>query len=462
LKILFVSDQYYPIGGGIEQYLRGLSRYVTGIGHDVVHLTRAIEGEPEREEWPDGLVLRSDLLVGAIREPQRVLDRWREWVPLIEEIAPDLVFANHHTSLAAIRAARALGLPSVYVCHGWGLLCPNRFRLLRPDPAETICLNERSVLDCTLCAAWKRTRGAPESKEAEANATAVERGLLLARTRLEVSGRRLARRAGWSIPPSRIERTVETYDAWAKILHSTDAIVSLSDMYRAFFDHANTHVVPLAVDEALYHPVDPKPFREDFGIRGPYVVVAGRIHHNKGQRWAVEALAELPEEVSLVLAGNTRLFEGDRVESNVHSEEVRRVIERLGVGDRVVFTGLLDATALRQAYSGALAALVPSIWAEPYGLVTLEAMSCACPVVVTSNTGSSEAVVDGWNGYVIERFDPGSLAAAVRKIAKQRDELGRRALQAVDRAHRWPVVGGRLLSLFEQLVADSVGAVGED
>jgi glycosyltransferase involved in cell wall biosynthesis len=72
---------------------------------------------------------------------------------------------------------------------------------------------------------------------------------------------------------------------------------------------------------------------------------------------------------------------------------------------------------VRSRYLAADVALFPSEWAEPFGLVGLEAMACATPLVATGTGGSGEYLRHEVNALVVAPGDPAALAAAVRRLA---------------------------------------------
>ena len=427
MNIFIVSDQYYPIGGGIQQYLRGLSRQLTAWGHQVRHLTRAIEGCPEEEMWPEGRVIRTPLLLDAVPNPHFVLERWLQLVPLIEAVGPDVVYANHHTSVATIKACQRLGVPVVYGCHGWGLLCPLKTRFLKPD--NSLCFNERNEKSCFEC--YKMAHSMPRVRSVR---SAISRIRWVYRARKDIS-----------------EKVVR-YDSFQEILDCADARIILAKTWTKFFAPDNTFHIPLGIDVNLFHPVPAAPFRRKYSIEGTYVLVTSRIHNTKGQDWAIRALAHLPEEMKLVLAGNSSLFAGPKHEDNVHTRRARELIEELGLRDRVIFTGFLNTEELIQAYSGAAATLVPSVWLDPYPTVTLEAMACSCPVVLTANSGTAELVTDSVEGYVVPRMDPEAIAEAVLKILPHREEMGKAVREKVVRELNWPKIAGGVLEVLKMVI----------
>ncbi|HEY1593726.1 MAG TPA: glycosyltransferase [Solirubrobacteraceae bacterium] len=147
----------------------------------------------------------------------------------------------------------------------------------------------------------------------------------------------------------------------------------------------------------------------DWGWRLLYV---GRIDERKGVLDAVAALAQLPPEARLTLAG-----QGDR---RVVSE-VRALANRLGVADRVRELGPTARSGLADVYASADAVVFPVRWEEPWGLVPLEAMGIGRPVVATARGGSGEYLLDGSNCVTVPPADPGAIAWAVRQLAGDPD-----------------------------------------
>ncbi|ERN40346.1 glycosyltransferase [Rubidibacter lacunae KORDI 51-2] len=433
MKILLFSDQWYPIGGGIEQYLKGLAAELQRRGADVAMLTAGHDGCPEREIWQGIEVVRTRLLNGAIRDPAPVLARWPHMVPLVEAIAPDIIFANHHTSVAAIEIARHLDLPVVYGYHGTGLLCPQRIRFLKPD--KSLCYNERSVDNCLACRREMTNLDRVTGVRSALNA--LHRLIRPDSIRQQVSER------------------VARYDRYQALLESADALVVQAPAWMQFFRGDRPIYAPrYGIDTETFRPVDASSFRQKYGVGERYVLVTSRIHESKGQDWAIAALAGLPDDIQLVLAGNSSLFTGPKHEDNIHTQRARATIERLKLRERVVFTGFLKTEELVSAYSGAIATIVPSIWFDPYPNVLLEALACACPVVATETVGSAEVLTEGSNGYIVPRMDPQSIATAVKAIVPRRPDMGRAARQTAERDLNWEKVGGDVLQILERAIAD--------
>jgi glycosyltransferase involved in cell wall biosynthesis len=150
------------------------------------------------------------------------------------------------------------------------------------------------------------------------------------------------------------------------------------------------------------------------------LLYVGRIDPRKGIRTAVRALADLPDAATLTVVGG-----GDEA----HRAELEALIAKLGVGKRVRFE-THPRDRLADVYAAADAVLFPVIWAEPWGLVPLEAMSVGRPVVATGTGGSGEYLEHERNCLLFEPVDdPAALAAAVRRLGDD-DLLRSRLVEA--------------------------------
>jgi glycosyltransferase involved in cell wall biosynthesis len=139
------------------------------------------------------------------------------------------------------------------------------------------------------------------------------------------------------------------------------------------------------------------------------LLYAGRVVAQKGVGTAIEALAQLPPEAELKVVGD-----GDRA----YRDELERLASALGVRERVHFHGLEPRERMSEVYRDADAVVFPVQWAEPWGLVPLEAMALGRPVVATGRGGSGDYLRDRENALLFEPGDASGLAQAVRTLAE--------------------------------------------
>ena len=174
---------------------------------------------------------------------------------------------------------------------------------------------------------------------------------------------------------------------------------------------ARSVVTPLGVDPRDFPLVQAPPARS-WSWRLVYV---GRLDAGKGVDTLVRSLAHLPPAARLKIVG---------AGEPVHLRRLGALIADLGLAARVEITSL-DRPQLAAAYDEADVCVFPSEWDEPFGIVPLEAMSRATPVVATGSGGSGEYLRDGDNSRLFAAGDERALAAALVALAGDPAERAR-------------------------------------
>ena len=186
--------------------------------------------------------------------------------------------------------------------------------------------------------------------------------------------------------------------------------------------------------QVLYPPPPRRPYRND--SYGDYIFAVSRLTPLKRFDLVLRALAEpVAAHVRCVIAG-----EGGELDALV------RLSRQLDVYDRVQFVGRIDDATLIDHLARCRAVVFPA-FNEDYGFVTVEAFSCAKPVITCRDSGGpAELVRDGVNGIVAEPTSE-SVARALRKVMDDRNlaiRLGETG--AADAARMtWPDAIAKLL-----------------
>jgi glycosyltransferase involved in cell wall biosynthesis len=181
-------------------------------------------------------------------------------------------------------------------------------------------------------------------------------------------------------------------------LRAADATLAYS---RAVASHLrdnrvpNVRVIPLSVAA----PAAPPPYPSS----APRVAFVGRLSAAKG--------------VSVLLASAGR-FEAhiDVIGDGWQRPALERAARRLGLGDRVTFHGWRGADDVRAAYTAAHVAVMPSLWPEPFGMVGLEAMAQARPVIASSTGGIGDWLEHERTGLMVSPGRPEELGAAIATL----------------------------------------------
>ncbi len=171
-----------------------------------------------------------------------------------------------------------------------------------------------------------------------------------------------------------------------------------ADHYRRLGDSRKIVIIPNGIDlEYWSKPAKPVDSKNDWKIHKPLIASAGRITFGKGFQYLIRAapliLRKFPE-AKIAIAG----------EDFGYMSELRELSRKVGVGENVLFLGLLSQDQIKRLYLDSDIVVVPSVY-EPFGLVALEAMACGKPVVASCAGGLMETVLSGTNGLL---FPPGN------------------------------------------------------
>jgi glycosyltransferase involved in cell wall biosynthesis len=206
-------------------------------------------------------------------------------------------------------------------------------------------------------------------------------------------------------------------------------------------------VIPNGVDLERFRPPTPEErlaARTELrlGTEERVAVFVGHEFSRKGLSFAIQGLPHAPSVLLLVLGGN------DDIIASAYAEA-----KDLGVGDRVLFLG--PRQHLVPLLHAADFFVLPSAY-EANALVVLEALAAGLPVIATPVGFAPEVVVDGVNGFLVER-DGRAVGERMEQLAAIEDaefaDWGRRARESVER-YGWRGVAERYLELAEELVAE--------
>lgn len=198
--------------------------------------------------------------------------------------------------------------------------------------------------------------------------------------------------------------------------------------------------VPPGKIRVIYPPVDLERFnpgvdarrqRKEFGVGAaqPCFGIFGTLLEWKGHHVFLEAARRVMDEVP-----NARAFViGEAPErGRAYREELDRLVVRLGISDRVIFTGFReDVPELMQLLQVVVHA---SVTPEPFGRVIAEAMAMGKPVVATSAGGPLEIVEDGATGHLVGADEPEAMARAIIRLLTDpagAERIGRRGHETV-------------------------------
>lgn len=190
----------------------------------------------------------------------------------------------------------------------------------------------------------------------------------------------------WIDDSSRVERL----KSWS--LRMTK-VIAVSNALAYYVRHSSPTIVPNSYDTDVFHERYEVP-------RDDSAVFVGRLVPDKGADLAIDAVAAI-EGLTLTIVG-----EGPELPA------LTLRAERMGVSQRVRFTGVLRGAALAEELNRHRIMVVPSRGSETFGVVALEGIASGCAVVASGDGGLPDAV--GACGLTFPANDLAGLVAAIR------------------------------------------------
>jgi D-inositol-3-phosphate glycosyltransferase len=211
----------------------------------------------------------------------------------------------------------------------------------------------------------------------------------------------------------------------------SDEVSELSTMGA---DRRSIDIIPCGVDLSLFTPAGPsEPAR-----RRNRILTLSRMVPRKGIDDVIRSLAQLPDTELLIVGGP----DAADLDTDAEARRLRALAVECQVAERVLLTGRMPHAALPALIRSAdVVATVP--WYEPFGIVPLEAMACAVPVVASAVGGQLDTIVHDQTGLLVPPRDPDRLAAVLAELLadpERRRRMGQAGRRRVEDRYSWPLI----------------------
>ncbi len=211
--------------------------------------------------------------------------------------------------------------------------------------------------------------------------------------------------------------------------------------------HIPVKAISCGVDQTEFYPqhsLDRSVVRRHFhlALDKPVLLYVGRVDREKGLDYLVEDAAQLPDMgFQIAIAGK-----------GMYRDILIEMVHERGLDDHVTFPGYIDSDDLPLLINSVDAFVMPSS-AELQSIATLEAMSCAKPILAANARALPELVEHGINGYLFNPQDAQSLAAVIRQFLhnpQQWPTMGHASLQRA-RPHQLAFTIKRYVEWYESV-----------
>lgn len=209
-------------------------------------------------------------------------------------------------------------------------------------------------------------------------------------------------------------------------------------------------VIPLGV-EPKFHPVQGldkiEAIKKKYNISEGYVFHVGGFSPTKNLHRLLLAFKRLVrahrKDVTLVIAGNTGSM-------SPYEKRVRRDIEELQLGKKVVIANAVCDDDLVLLYNGATLFVYPSLY-EGFGLPPLEAMACGTPVIASTSSSLPELIGDA--GILVDPYGVDEITSAMLKVLSDSDLRSKMISRGIGKSNpfSWENTAQKTLAVYEDL-----------
>ena len=232
----------------------------------------------------------------------------------------------------------------------------------------------------------------------------------------------------------------------SKIIASTK--IEAEQYKKMGVDEGKIEIVANGIDLSEYGNLPEKgKFRRKYSIGDDekMILYLGRIHKIKGIDLLVEAFSGLIKElddVRLVIVGPDDGF----------LSMLKRQIEDLKIGDKILLTGLIPEKDKSGAYVDSDVYVLPSVY-ETFPVTVLEACACGTSVIVTDRCGIAN-IINNNVGHVVE-YSKDQLQDAIFKIltnVELRRYFGEGGKKLVREKFSWDIVVEQLEKIYGDII----------
>ncbi len=237
-----------------------------------------------------------------------------------------------------------------------------------------------------------------------------------------------------------------TYEASDVICNSLYMKNEISNLFGKPWD--NIHVVPNGININKFDgKVRDWDFRRNYASDNEKIVFfAGRIVYEKGIQVLLDAAPKILQnynDVKFVIAGRGPCL-----------DDLRAQAERLGISNRVYFTGYLNDVQITKMYKAIDVAVFPSLY-EPFGIVALEGMLAGAATVVSDIGGLNEIVSHGIDGMKSYAGNANSLADSILEVLFNQDlckQIEKNAHAKVVENYNWEIIGKKTMDVYKKTI----------
>ncbi|NJE05206.1 glycosyltransferase family 1 protein [Thermococcus sp. M36] len=232
--------------------------------------------------------------------------------------------------------------------------------------------------------------------------------------------------------------TIPLFSRYLKYPHEIIAVSRAAGAFIGHFTDVPVRVIPNGVDDGRFRPLsreEKEAVKDELGLEGRVVLYVSRMSPRKGPHVLLNAFQDITrsnDDVTLLMVGSGEMLPFLKAQARF-----------LRMDDRVRFMGYVPGEELPKIFGIADLFVLPSITAEAFGIVILEAMASGVPVVATDVGGIPEVIRESESGLLVPPGNEPALRSAMEALLSDErlaHRLGENGRKAVEERYSWSKV----------------------
>ena len=213
-------------------------------------------------------------------------------------------------------------------------------------------------------------------------------------------------------------------------------------------DSEKVVVIPNGININEWKPIPKEDARKklDIDLDKKIVLFTGNLQKRKGIDILIESFRQVVDEISevnLIIVG-----------SGEEEKNLKFLTNKLGLHASVKFTGRVSDEELKLWYNACDVYCAPSR-EEAFGIIYLEAMACAKPVIGPDHGGPKEIIKDGVTGHLFDNESYNDLAQKIIKILEDNDlaeRFGRKSRELIENEYNWAKIAKQTMEVYKSVI----------
>lgn len=188
------------------------------------------------------------------------------------------------------------------------------------------------------------------------------------------------------------------------------------------------------VNTQIFHPdIDGKTIRKKYGLDKEILMLfVGGFSILKRIPLLLYFMSKLKKSnrnLKLMITGKGRGYDVN----------LKKLASKLGVSGDTIFTGLIKNSQIPLYYAASDMLIVPSEY-ESFGIINIEAMAMAKPIIASDIGGIKDIIEDGVTGFLVEKDDHDRFLERISFLAEDeatRQQMGQKALERIRQYFDW-------------------------